>query len=180
MVTGGTLNLFNRWAHWITMGNIAQTVNVLQAVIQTQEERFWLTPTYHAFKLFSAHMGNTLVYDELDSPTIAVARPGGASGALALVSTSASVSPDRRRLVLTLVNRHIDTPVECAIQVKGDFRLRGWEVSTLGGTDVREYNSAEEPELVQPEPGTISGRERELRIELPPHSVSTVTVGLTS
>ncbi len=61
IVAGLTLNIFNKHADRIMMANIAQTVNVLQAVILTEGEKMVLTPTYHVFKMYKEHQGNTLV-----------------------------------------------------------------------------------------------------------------------
>ena len=40
-----TLNIFNRHADSVTMANIAQTINVLQAMVLTDGEKMLLTPT---------------------------------------------------------------------------------------------------------------------------------------
>ena len=51
-------DVFNRQAEFVTMANIAQTINVLQCLIQTAGPAMWLTPTYHAYDLYKPHMGN--------------------------------------------------------------------------------------------------------------------------
>lgn len=61
VVAGITLNIFNKHADRIMMANIAQTVNVLQAVILTDGDKMVLTPTYHIFKMYKDHQENTLV-----------------------------------------------------------------------------------------------------------------------
>lgn len=61
MVAALTLNIFNKHADRIMMANIAQTVNVLQAMILTDAEKCVLTPTYFIFKLFKEHQNNTLL-----------------------------------------------------------------------------------------------------------------------
>ena len=55
MVAAVTLNIFNRHCDRVTMANLAQTVNVLQAVLLTEGEKLVLTPTYHVFDLYQAH-----------------------------------------------------------------------------------------------------------------------------
>ncbi len=72
VVAALTLNIFNKHADRILMANIAQTVNVLQAVILTEADKMVLTPTYHVFKMYKDHQENTLVgsyitTDEIDS-----------------------------------------------------------------------------------------------------------------
>jgi alpha-N-arabinofuranosidase len=49
IVAGINLNIFNRHASRVKMANIAQTVNVLQAVILTDNEKMVLTPTYWVY-----------------------------------------------------------------------------------------------------------------------------------
>lgn len=61
VVAALTLNIFNKHADRIMMANIAQTVNVLQAVILTEGEKMVLTPTYHVFKMYKEHQENTLI-----------------------------------------------------------------------------------------------------------------------
>ena len=48
------------------MANIAQTVNVLQAMILTKEEKMILTPTYHVFDMYKVHQDATLLPVELE------------------------------------------------------------------------------------------------------------------
>ena len=54
------------------MANIAQTVNVLQAMILTDKEKMLLTPTYHVFEMYKVHHDATLLPVELQSPDYAV------------------------------------------------------------------------------------------------------------
>lgn len=61
LVAALTLNTFNNHADRIRMANIAQTVNVLQAVALTDGEKMILTPTYYVFKMYRSHQNNTLL-----------------------------------------------------------------------------------------------------------------------
>lgn len=70
IVAGLTLNVFNKHADRIMMANIAQTVNVLQAVILTEGNKMVLTPTYHVFKMYKEHQNNTLIGSYLTSDTV--------------------------------------------------------------------------------------------------------------
>ena len=60
LVAGLTLNIFNKHCDRVRMANIAQTINVLQAVILTDGEEMILTPTYHIFKMYKSHSENTV------------------------------------------------------------------------------------------------------------------------
>lgn len=61
MVAALSLNIFNRNCERIHMANIAQTVNVLQAIILTNGAQMLLTPTYHVFDLYQGHMDARLM-----------------------------------------------------------------------------------------------------------------------
>ena len=61
MVAALSLNIFNRHCERIHMANIAQTVNVLQAIVLTDGAKMLLTPTYHVFDLYQGHMDAKLL-----------------------------------------------------------------------------------------------------------------------
>ena len=61
MVAALTLNIFNEHSDRVVMANIAQMVNVLQAVILTEGDKMVLTPTYHVFDLYKNHHDATLL-----------------------------------------------------------------------------------------------------------------------
>src|SRR5690606_37293329 len=61
VLAGATLNIFNNHAERVQMANLAQTVNVLQAVILTDEEKMILTPTYHVMKMYNVHQDAKLL-----------------------------------------------------------------------------------------------------------------------
>ena len=70
MVAGMNLNIFNKYADRVQMANIAQTINVLQAVILTDGAEMVLTPTYHVFDLYKVHQGAALVASTVAAPEI--------------------------------------------------------------------------------------------------------------
>ena len=55
------------------MANIAQLVNVLQAMILTDKEKMILTPTYHVFEMYKVHQGATLIPLEVTAPEYTLA-----------------------------------------------------------------------------------------------------------
>ena len=54
------LNIFARHADRVRMANIAQMINVLQAMILTDKEKMVLTPTYYVFKMYVPFQDATL------------------------------------------------------------------------------------------------------------------------
>mgnify|MGYP003892147099 CR=1 FL=1 len=55
------LDLFNKNARRVKMANIAQTVNVLQAMILTQDDKLVKTPSFYVFKMYKVHHDATLL-----------------------------------------------------------------------------------------------------------------------
>src|SRR3972149_4573928 len=68
LVAALNFHVFHRHADRVVMANIAQTINVLQAMILTDKEKMVLTPTYHAFEMYKVHQGATSLAVELQSP----------------------------------------------------------------------------------------------------------------
>jgi alpha-N-arabinofuranosidase len=68
LVAAINFNIFHTHADRVTMANIAQTINVLQAMILTDKEKMILTPTYHVFEMYKVHQDATFLPLELKSP----------------------------------------------------------------------------------------------------------------
>ena len=67
-VAGLNLNIFHKHADRVRMANIAQMINVLQAMILTDKEKMLLTPTYHVFEMYKPFQNATLLPTELTTP----------------------------------------------------------------------------------------------------------------
>ena len=63
------LNIFARHADRVRMANIAQMINVLQAMILTDKEKMVLTPTYYVFKMYVPFQDATFVPVAFDAGT---------------------------------------------------------------------------------------------------------------
>ena len=66
LVAAINLNLFNKHCERVKMANIAQMINVLQAVILTEGQQIVFTPTYHVFDLYKVHQGAELVESSIE------------------------------------------------------------------------------------------------------------------
>ncbi|MFW6161855.1 MAG: alpha-L-arabinofuranosidase C-terminal domain-containing protein [Planctomycetota bacterium] len=179
LAAAAVFDVLNRHAATVTMANIAQTINVLQCLAQTDGEAMWLTPTCHAFALYKPHLGNASVRLDLDDvPTVTARGADGREVALPVVSASASMDAGRKRAVVTFQNLHLDEP--CSVRL----RLRGGSVAkatakVLTAGDVREVNGPAAPRRVRPRRFELEARKRSLRAEVPPHALVSVTVRLS-
>ena len=68
VVAALNFHIFHKHAARVTMTNIAQTVNVLQAMILTSKEKMLRTPTYWVYEMFKVHQGGTSLPIELTAP----------------------------------------------------------------------------------------------------------------
>ena len=113
IVAGLNLNLFNRHCDRVHMANIAQLVNVLQAMILTEGPDMLCTPSYYAFKLFSAHQENELLESHLQAEPL---KAGGET--LPGLQESTSLAPDGT-VHVTLVNPSLSESRTLRIDVQG-------------------------------------------------------------
>jgi alpha-N-arabinofuranosidase len=138
-----TLNIFNKHADRVKMANIAQVVNVLQAMILTQGDKMLLTPTYHVFEMYTVHHDAVLLPIVLDAGRYT-------NGDRSMPALSASASRDRAgRMHLTLTNVDPNQPRTVNVSV------RGQSVSSVSGRiltsdRMNAYNSFEQPNAVRP------------------------------
>jgi alpha-L-arabinofuranosidase len=168
LVAAVSLGIFCRHAARVTMANLAQTVNVLQAVVFTDGEVMRLTPTYHAFEMCGVHQGGTLVPLRLESPEY---RSGNAS--LPALHAWASRDGDGRTHV-SLV--HLDLHRSLGVVLgpfDGDVTAR-----VLTADAMNAENSLGAPNTVVPMPfGSFTQRGASLELDLPPKSLVTLTLG---
>lgn len=111
VVAALTLNVFNKHADRIKMANIAQTVNVLQAVVLTDGEDMLLTPTYYVFKMFKDHQQNTLLGSYITSP-----ETGSGDSTLPQLIESASMD-ENGVICATITNTSAENAAEVRCQI---------------------------------------------------------------
>ncbi len=143
LVAGSTLNIFNNHADRVRMANIAQTVNVLQAVILTDGPKMLLTPTYHVFEMFKVHQDAKLLPVTLQSETYAF-------GDESIPALNASASRDAEGTVhVSLCNLDPHRPLEVDVTVHG---LAATQVSgrILTDAEMAAHNTFDEPNRVRP------------------------------
>lgn len=166
------LDIFNSHCDRVKMANIAQTINVLQALILTEDggDRMLLTPTYHVFEMYKVHHDATLLPFDLHCD-------GYRFGEESIPSLSASASRDAEGTVhITLSNLNPNQPADVNITLRG---IAGKSVSgrVLTAPDLDSYNSFEQPETVKPaafDGASLSGDS--LKITLPAKSVVALAV----
>ena len=171
LAAAAVFDVFNRHADVLTMANIAQTINVLQCVAQTEGDKMWLTPTYHAFDLYQGHMGKSGLRLDLDGvPTIEARAGDGKPVQQPVISASASLDPTGREAVLTFQNLHLTEACDCEIRLKGGKAAKV-AARILTAKSVRDHNGPDAPNKVRPKSFSIAAKGSTLRATVPPHSL---------
>ncbi|MFA9194168.1 alpha-L-arabinofuranosidase C-terminal domain-containing protein [Flavobacterium sp. FBOR7N2.3] len=143
VLAGSTLNIFNNHADRVRMANLAQCVNVLQAVILTDKAKMILTPTYHIMKMYRVHQDAELLPIDFKSPEYTF--EGNT-----LPAISASASKDKSGFVhVSLVN--IDAKKENKIEINlAELGLKNVTATILTSKKLQDYNSFDKPNAIEP------------------------------
>jgi len=174
LVASVHLDAFHRHAERVVMANIAQTVNVLQAMILTDPDTgaLVLTPTYHVFAMNRGHHdADALAVHLKDVPTRSV---DGTE--LPLVSASASVTGDSA--LVSLSNLDADAGRTVVVDLRGRDVV-GQQARVLTASALDAHNTPEHGDTVAPvdHPG-VRPHARGLEVDLPAHSYVTVALAL--
>jgi alpha-N-arabinofuranosidase len=163
------INIFARHADRVRMANIAQMVNVLQAMILTDGPKMVLTPTYHAFKMYVPFQDATFVPVSLDAGRYT-------HGAISLPRVDAMAAKDASgTLWLSLTNVDPNRPAEIATTLTG-MTPRSASGETLTGPAIDSVNTIESPNTVVPKPAQLSLEGNRLSLTLAPKSVTVIAV----
>lgn len=165
MIAGTTLNTFNNHCDRVRMANIAQIINVLQAVILTNEEKLVLTPTYHVMEMYNVHQDATML-------PLSVISTDYKMGKEKLKAISASASKDKNGLThISLVNIDANKAQTVSININGaNYKTVSGRILT--SDKLQNYNSFENPNKIVP--GVFNGAQlngSKLNLIIPPFSV---------
>lgn len=165
LTAGLTLNIFNHHCERVRMANIAQTINVLQALILTKDDKMVLTPTYHVFDLYKVHQDATLLPSQLDC-----VRYEFGEDSIPAISASASRDKDGK-IHITLCNLDPNKSQKISCELRG-FTPQTVTGRVLTAGDMTAHNTFDKPETLKPaefKDAKIDGRG--LAAVLPPKSV---------
>jgi alpha-N-arabinofuranosidase len=165
MIAGVTLNIFNNHCYRVRMANLAQTVNVLQAVVLTKGEKLILTPTYHVMEMYKVHQDAILIPLTIKSGEFI-------SGNEKLPAVSASASKDKNGVThISIVNIDNKKPQEISIDISG-LSTKSITGRLLASGKVQDHNTFEQPEKIKPSAfNQFSQTGNIIKLKIPPCSV---------
>ncbi len=173
MVAALSLNTFHRYTDRIGMTNIAQVVNVLQAMILTRGDSMLLTPTYHVFAMYSPHQKATYI-----PTTVQTEELRAAEGAFAAVpKVSATASRDSTGTVHISLCNTSATDSERITIVLPQATTRQPKAILLHSDTPQAHNTFAQPARVSPTAWQGVRRHNDrLTLNLPPLSIVSITL----
>jgi alpha-N-arabinofuranosidase len=170
MIAGLTLNIFNNHADRVRMANLAQTVNVLQAVVLTKDDKMVLTPTYHVMEMYKVHQDATLVPVQVISNDFVV-------DGKRIPAISASASIDKaKKMHISLVNLDNTATQILELSLKGQ-KAGKVTARVLTSARVQDGNTFDSPSKVAPKAfNDFSISDKMLTVNLPKNSVVVLEV----
>jgi alpha-N-arabinofuranosidase len=161
LVAGLSLNIFNNHCDRVRMANIAQTINVLQAMVLTEGPKMILTPTYHVFEMYKVHQDAILLPTDLqcvdyigsesgEERMPAFGPPDRGRGEAKTPALNVSASKDKSgKIHISICN------LDSSKSAKLDCELRGAKVEKVSGRiltapSITAHNTFDKPDAVKP------------------------------
>jgi alpha-N-arabinofuranosidase len=163
------LDIFARHADRVRGANIAQMVNVLQAMVLTDGEKMVLTPTYHVFRMYVPFQ---------DATFVPVSFSGGfyTHRDVALPRLDAIAAKDATgKLHVAITNVDPNAAADIELSVAG-IRAKTAAGETLTAPKVDSVNSFDAPGTVVPRPVSATARDGKITLRLEPKSVTVIAV----
>ena len=171
LVAGITLNIFNNHSDRVKMANLAQMVNVLQAVILTEGDRMIKTPTYHVMHMYRYHQGADL----LETSVSGVETAGPDEWKVPEVTQSVSVDKDG---IITVTINNLSTDEAKDIEVVIAGRSADVADARIVTGEMHAHNTFDAPDtVVEEEFSDYRTTDGTIGITLPPCSVVMLRLG---
>ena len=163
------LHMFHKYADRIQIANLAQTINVLQAIILTDDDKLIKTPTYHVFDLLKEHQDGTFINSEW------IAKPDKINKDLPHVDISSSIKDGI--LTVSLVNLSLDNEADVELELH-DLIPESVTGRYISGTPTA-HNTFENPCNVETKSlSNIKLDNNTIHVKLPKCCIASVTVSL--
>lgn len=163
------LNIFNNNARRVQMANIAQTINVLQAMLLTKDEQMVKTPTFYVFKMYKVHQNATLLPINMQSEKYIY---DGKS----IPAITASASKDQNgKIHISLANTNPNKNVELEIDLRGIADVdnaKGEIITSANMNDFNDFGTNEKVNLKSFHKFELN--ENQIKINVPSKSVITL------
>ena len=169
LVAALNFNIFIRHADRVQAANIAQMINVLQAVILTDKEKMILTPTYHAFRLYVPFQNATRIDLDFDKGSYQI---DGIE--LPQIDAIAALGEDGQTYIaITNIDPKNTVNIELSLDGQAITSAKG---ESIYASTINAINTFEKPDNVSPKEVKVNVKRNQLSVTLQPQSVTVLTV----
>ncbi len=163
------LNIFARHADRVRGANIAQMINVLQAMIMTDKEKMALTPTYHVFEMYVPFQDATFVPVTFNAGTYTYEN-------ISLPRVDAIAAKDTNgKMWLEITNIDPNQPADLEASILG-VTAKSATGETLTAPKVDSVNTFDAPNTVAPKPISVKVQNSKLVVKVEPKSVTVLSI----
>ena len=142
LVASVNLDLFNKYSRRVKMANIAQTVNVLQAMILTKDDQIVKTPSFYVFKMYTVHHDANLLPSDINCEKYTM----GNESVPALSATASK--DDSGKIHVTISNLNPNKIMEVACDLRGMDKVSFTKGNIVTGEKINSYNDFGKDEQV--------------------------------
>jgi alpha-N-arabinofuranosidase len=170
IIAASTLNIFNNHSDRVRIANLAQTINVLQALILTEDDKMLLTPTYHVFDLYKVHQ-------DADHVPLRITSQDYTFGGEKLKAINASASRDKTgNINISIVNIDPNASVDIQLDIPG-LSYKNITGTVITAAQFTDHNTFEKPTTIKPEKFNGAKKtQNTLSVKMPAKSVVVVTL----
>lgn len=140
-----TLDIFHQHVERVKMANIAQTINVLQAMILTDGERMLRTPTYHVFDMYKVHRDAKALSFELETGSYKL----GDESIPAVSATASLDDAGRIHVSITNLDPNLARVVEIELAGQAARSVRSGRILTADAMNA--HNTFDAPDSLVPQ-----------------------------
>ncbi|NMC40939.1 MAG: alpha-N-arabinofuranosidase [Bacteroidales bacterium] len=171
IVAALNFNIFTRHAERVHGANIAQMINVLQAVIFTEKEKMVLTPTYHAFRLYVPFQDAVRLPVNFNAGSYRV----GGKNLPRLDVIAAKGKEGNIHVAITNIDPGNTASIEIPFEGFSIISVNG---ERLFASSIDAVNTFENPDNVSPKEISATVLDNKISVTVQPQSLTVLTIAL--
>ena len=181
LIASLSLDILNSHADRVRIANIAQMVNVLQAMIRTEGDKMFKTPTYHVFRMYKDHQNATLLPIDLKTNTWTYEEEGtersDAGAPVNSISATASEKDGTMHFTVSNLNPYEAQTVEIEIRGAEAKSIVRNSAEILTADEFDSVNTIDDPDNVSPKAyNGASLKNGVLTLKIPAHSLVKLSI----
>ena len=174
LLVGGFVNTLLRNAERVRVACLAQLVNVIAPIV-TSDSGVLRQSIFYPYAYALKYARGRLLDVSVESETYPISGAGlqadfARNGEVPFVDIVATVDAPANRMCLLMLNRDLDGEREAVVQWDGVTPVRVLACETLTGSDLKAFNTFEQPNRVAPQKLEAPGAAARMTFRLPPRS----------